>query len=192
METLCVDSSRWLRLASSVVVGLVFVGWDVSHRGVKALIVEPVDPFRGAEFHVVQAVPGPARLVQLRFSKSDLGLHERVVQGVADGAGRGVDAGLDEVSGERKRRVLAARVRVMNEPGTCGDAGPGRDIGEVGNPPLVRTGCGEVTSQQVRGPLMADPVLVTLPVPGLLCLVRAVGLFAVRRRTGQRGASRVT
>jgi hypothetical protein len=46
---------------------------DVSDRGVEALVVEPVDPFRGGEFHVGEAVPGLAGLDQLSFAGADLG-----------------------------------------------------------------------------------------------------------------------
>lgn len=108
----------------SVVVGLVLVGRDVPNSGMEALVVEPVDPFCGAELDVGQAVPGPAGLDQLRFEQADLGLHECVVQGVADGANRGGDAGLEQVGGEREGRVLTVRVLVMNEPGTCWNASP--------------------------------------------------------------------
>jgi hypothetical protein len=64
-------------------------------------VVEPVDPFRGGEFDVGEAVPGLEGLDHLRLVEADLGLHERVVQGITDGADRGVDAGLEEVCGDR-------------------------------------------------------------------------------------------
>jgi hypothetical protein len=89
-----------LGLVLSVIVGLVLVGRDASDRCMEALVVEPVDPFRGGEFDVREAVPRLAGLDQLRFVEADLGFHERVVQGVADGADRGVDAGVEEVRGE--------------------------------------------------------------------------------------------
>jgi hypothetical protein len=76
----------------SVVAGLVLVGRDVSDRGVKTLVVEPVDPFRSAQFHVGEAVPGLTRFDQLSLVEADLGFHERVVQSIADGADRGVEA----------------------------------------------------------------------------------------------------
>jgi len=41
----------------------------------------------------------------------------------ADSADRGVDAGLDEVRGECERRVLTARVRMMNQPWSRGCSG---------------------------------------------------------------------
>lgn len=52
------------------------------------------------------AVPGLEGLDQLRFAEADLRFHECVVQCVADGTDRGVDAGLEEVRCERERRVL--------------------------------------------------------------------------------------
>ena len=123
MEALCVDSSGRLGLELSVVVGLVPVGRDVADRGVEALVVEPVDPFSSAEFDVGEAVPGLAQFDQLSLVEADLGFHERVVQSIADGADRGVDAGLGEVRGEREGRVWTARVRVMNQPLSSGSSG---------------------------------------------------------------------
>lgn len=90
VEALCVDSSCRLGLVLSVVIGLVFVGRDVADRRVEAVLVEPVDPFRGGEFNVGETVPGPTGLDQLRLVEADLGFHERVVQGVADAADGGV------------------------------------------------------------------------------------------------------
>jgi hypothetical protein len=60
VEALCIDSSHRSGLVLSVVAGLVLAGRDVSDRAVKALVVKPVDPFRGAELDVGEAVPGPA------------------------------------------------------------------------------------------------------------------------------------
>lgn len=86
----------------SVVVGLALMGRDISSCCVEALVVEPVDPFRGGEFDVGEAVPGLAGLDQLHFVEADRGFHERVVQDVADGADRGVDAGVEGCSVKAK------------------------------------------------------------------------------------------
>jgi hypothetical protein len=59
-----------LGLVLSVVVGLVLVGRDVSDGGVEKLVVEPVDPFRGAEFDAGQAVPVPAGLIGSALQRS--------------------------------------------------------------------------------------------------------------------------
>jgi hypothetical protein len=59
---------------------------------------------------------------RFRRFEADLGFHERVVQGVADGANRGVDAGVEELRGERERRVLTARLRMMNQPRSHGSS----------------------------------------------------------------------
>lgn len=67
----------------NVVMGLVLVGRDVSDCRVEALVVEPVDPFRGGEFDVSKAVSRLAGFDQLRLVETDLGLHERVVQSIA-------------------------------------------------------------------------------------------------------------
>jgi hypothetical protein len=104
VEALCVDSSRRLGLMLSVIVGLVFVGRDVSDGGVEPLVVEPVDPFRGGEFDVGEAVPGLAGLDQFRLVEADLGLHECVVQGVTDRSDGRVDAGVEQVGGEGEGR----------------------------------------------------------------------------------------
>jgi hypothetical protein len=45
-----------LGLVLSVVVCLVLVRRDVAGRAVEPLVVEPVDPFRGGEFDVGEAV----------------------------------------------------------------------------------------------------------------------------------------
>nr|WP_254707348.1 hypothetical protein [Streptomyces lunaelactis] len=100
-----VGSSGRLGLVLSVVVGLVLVGRDVADCSVDALIVEPVAPFRGDEFDIGQAVPGATRLDQLGFVEADVGFHEGVVQGVPDRTDRGVDAGLEEMGGEREGRI---------------------------------------------------------------------------------------
>ncbi|MDF9868582.1 hypothetical protein OKW18_000720 [Streptomyces pratensis] len=71
----------------------------------QTLVVEPVDPFRGRELDAGQGAPGLAGLDQLGFVEADLGLHECVVQGVADGADRGIDAGLEEMA---ERTVYSA------------------------------------------------------------------------------------
>lgn len=72
VDALCVGSSRLLGLVLSVVVGFVLAGRDDFDRGVKALVVGPVDPFRGGESDVGEAVAGPAGFDQLRFVKADL------------------------------------------------------------------------------------------------------------------------
>jgi len=119
VEVPCVDSSRRSRLELSVVVRLVLVGWDVSDRCVEALVVEPVHPFSGREFDAGETVSGLAGLDQLRFAESGLGFHERV----ADGADPSVDTGLEEVRGERERRVPTTRVRLMRQPLFGGGSG---------------------------------------------------------------------
>lgn len=57
---------------------------SIANGLVGVLAVEPVDPFRSVEFDVVEAVSGRTRLDQLCFVEAYLGLHEPVVQGVAD------------------------------------------------------------------------------------------------------------
>jgi hypothetical protein len=97
-----VELAGWV---SGYVGGLYFVfgGSEHAERGVTALpVVEDLQVLEegGGEFNVGEAVPGFAGLDRLRFVEADLGFHECVVQGVADGADGGVDAGVQEMSGD--------------------------------------------------------------------------------------------
>jgi hypothetical protein len=81
------DSMRWLqppvRLELRVVLGLVLVGREhASDRQAEALVVEPVDPFRGGEFDIGEVAPGFARLINSAVLEQRPGLDGRFVQGV--------------------------------------------------------------------------------------------------------------
>ena len=41
----------------TVVVGLIFGWWDAAELVEQALVVEPVDPFQGCEFEIVEPLP---------------------------------------------------------------------------------------------------------------------------------------
>ena len=45
----------------TVVVGFELGGWDVADSRVQPTLVEPVDPFEGREFDVIEPTPGPTR-----------------------------------------------------------------------------------------------------------------------------------
>ena len=62
-------------------------------RGVQSTVVVPVDPLEGGQFDVVEAAPGFAASDQLGLEQPDVGLGQRVVQGVADAADAGCGAG---------------------------------------------------------------------------------------------------
>ena len=53
-----------------VVVGFVFGGWDAADVVEQALVVEPVDPFEGGVFEVVEATAGSPVVHQLGFVQS--------------------------------------------------------------------------------------------------------------------------
>ena len=90
---------------------------NVSDRGVQTAGFVPVHPGRSRRFDLAPAGPG-ARLTVDEFGlvEADRGFHHGVVNGVADGADRSGDPGVDERFGERERGVLATRVRVVHEP----------------------------------------------------------------------------
>jgi hypothetical protein len=60
-------------------------------------------------------MPWPAGLNQLRFVDSYGGFRERVVVRVTDRPDRRVNTRFDEMLSEPERRVLTARVRMVNE-----------------------------------------------------------------------------
>ncbi len=61
-----------------------------------ALGVEPEDPFCGADLDVVDVAPGALATDQLVLERPDGGLGHRVVQGVAHGPDRRVDAFVEQ------------------------------------------------------------------------------------------------
>jgi len=67
-----------------VVVGFVFGGWDVSDRSEESGGVEPVDPFQGGVFDVVEASPGSSLADDFGLVEPDDGFGEGVVIGIAD------------------------------------------------------------------------------------------------------------
>ena len=83
-------------------------------------------PYFLGEFDVRGALPRPSWSDQLCLEQADLGLHEGVVQGVADGADRCVQAGLHQPGSERERGVLGGFELSAYGPGTS--HGVGRDV----------------------------------------------------------------
>jgi len=81
LESSCVG---WVVLL--VVVGFVFGWWDVSDGFEDALVVEPVDPFEGGVFDVVESVPRFTPVDDFGLVEAVDRLGHRVVVGIADGA----------------------------------------------------------------------------------------------------------
>ena len=114
-------------------------GWDLPVDFEEAAVVEPVDPFEGRVFEVVEAAPGAAVANELGFVEPDDRLGERVVVGVAPGSGRVDGACFGEAFGVADREILHAPVGVMDqlvEPLPAAGARPDRLLkrvqGEVG------------------------------------------------------------
>jgi DNA-binding HxlR family transcriptional regulator len=91
--------------------------WLVGERRVQPGDVVPVDPGGGFAFQFGPAGERGVLIYQLRLIQSHSRFHQSIVQGVPHAADRSGDAGLVQGLGERDRRVLAARVRVMHQ--TC-------------------------------------------------------------------------
>jgi hypothetical protein len=72
---------RWDVL--TVVVGLELGRWDSSEVVEEPPVVEPVDPFKGGEFEVVEASPWSLVADELGLVEAVHGLGERVVVAVA-------------------------------------------------------------------------------------------------------------
>ena len=68
----------------SVVVGFVFGGWDVSDGSEESGGVEPVDPFQGGVFDVVEVFPWSSLTDDFGLEEPDHRFGEGVVMGVAD------------------------------------------------------------------------------------------------------------
>jgi hypothetical protein len=82
---------------------------------VDSAVVVPLDPGRGSHINIMDIMPWPSWFYQLCFVEPDRGFGERVVQRVADGADRGVNARVDQMLGESERGVLATGVGMVNQ-----------------------------------------------------------------------------
>lgn len=76
---------RFDRLVGTIQL-LVLDGWAVVDRGVQSLLVEPPDPLGGLTLDLVAACPpaGGVQGDQLGLVQPDRGLHERVIQSIAN------------------------------------------------------------------------------------------------------------
>ena len=63
------------------------------------MVVEPVDPFEGSELDVLGRGPGGAPVDDLGLVEAIDGLGQGVVEGIANGADRRLDAGLGQSAG---------------------------------------------------------------------------------------------
>src|ERR1700746_1234480 len=70
-------------------------------------MVEPVDPFGGGIFDLVDGAPGSAGFDQLGFVQAVDRLRERIIERIPNAANRSRDAGLGETLGEPHRGILA-------------------------------------------------------------------------------------
>lgn len=87
----------------------------MADRGVQPGGVVPVDPAGDLPLDITTVPPGTGA-DRLGLEQSDGGLAQGVVQGVADGADRAGDPGLEQFGGQRHGHVLRARVGVMDQP----------------------------------------------------------------------------
>jgi len=69
-------------------------------------VVEPVDPFQGGVFDLVDAFSGATAADELGLVQPDDGLGQGVVIGVAAGANRGDGAGLGQALGVADGEIL--------------------------------------------------------------------------------------
>ena len=79
------------------------LGGEVVEVLVRALGVEPHHPFGGGQFDLVDVPPRALAADDLVLERSDGGLGQRVVQGIADRADRGIHTFIDEAVGEGHR-----------------------------------------------------------------------------------------
>lgn len=106
----------------TVVEGLVLRGRQVAAVLVQPAVVEPVDPFEGGDFDLVNGPRGALGLDQFGLVEAVDRFGEGVVVAVAGGADRGIDTGVDESFGEGDGRVLRPAIVMMNQPGQVVDA----------------------------------------------------------------------
>jgi hypothetical protein len=99
----------------TVVVGFELGGWDATVVFEEASVVEPVDPFEGGEFEVVEAAPRSFVADKLGFVEPVHRFGERVVVAVAARTNAVDDTVRGEAFGVTDREILHAPVAVMHE-----------------------------------------------------------------------------
>jgi hypothetical protein len=87
----------------------------VALGSVQSRVVVPIHVFRSGDVDFLNSMPRAARFNQLGLARAYHGLRQCVVECVADGADRGIDAGFERVWGEPERRVLTAGVGMVRE-----------------------------------------------------------------------------
>ena len=85
----------------SVIGCLQIDGWDVAAVFVEAAVVEPVDPFGGGQFDLLDGAPRLSGFDQLGFVQPVDRLGQRVIVGAADGTDRRLDASFREPLSDR-------------------------------------------------------------------------------------------
>ena len=89
--------------------------WSVPDDLEEALMVEPVDPFKGCELHRLQTSPGPSRANHLRLVQLDDRLGQGVVIRIANAPHRLLVAGLGQAFGVADGQILRSAVPVMDQ-----------------------------------------------------------------------------
>lgn len=82
-----------------------------------ALVVKPPHPFQGRQFDLFNGSPGATFLDEFCFEQGELGFGEGIVISVSFGADGGCSPEFDDSIGVCQRHVVAAEVRVMQQPG---------------------------------------------------------------------------
>src|SRR5690606_16816335 len=114
--------------------------WHVAQRSEEAAVVEPVDPLEGGKLDCLEPLPGPLAPDDFGLEQADDRLGQSVGGAVADGAARGLDAGVGEALGVAKRQRWHAAVAVVSQ----------RRVGLAGVQGLLERGEGQVGPQRAR------------------------------------------
>ena len=85
---------------TQLVQGLELNRWPASAGSVQSTVVIPIHPCRGGDVDFLNSMPRPARFNQLGLVQAYQRFRQSVVEGVADGADRGLDTRIDQVLSE--------------------------------------------------------------------------------------------
>ena len=91
-------------------------GWDISDRLEEAVVIEPMDPREGGEFHGFEVVPRSTAVDQFGFEQAVDRLGQRIVVGIADASDRGFDADLGKPLGLADADILRTPIAMVDQP----------------------------------------------------------------------------
>ena len=111
-------SGRFGWTALTVMVGFVFGWWDVSDRFEDPAVVEPVDPFQGGIFDVVESSPWSSSIDDFGLVEAVDCLSHSVIERISDRTDRRFDAGGGEPFAVTDRQILRSSIRVMDQTGS--------------------------------------------------------------------------